>query len=548
MRRRRAGVLLQVAALAGALSAGTTTRVSVGPSGEDANRNCREPALSPDGRWVAFSSEATNWLPSLPATTEQVYLRDRRNRTTIFVSADDLGRPGNGRSQVADVSANGRFVAFHSEASNLVPGDGNQTWDVFVRDVLARTTERISVNGAGQEGNSGSTDVTLSPDGRFVLFRSEASNLVAGDTNADSDQFLRDRLLGTIERVSLGNGGVQGNGGSYFSRMSADGRFIAFSSGASNLVAGDTNGWTDVFVRDRATGTTTRVSVSSAGVQGNGNSNLPVISADGRFVAFGSGATNLAPFAYTSFQVFRHDRTTGETTLVSVSAQGIAARSSCSDVALSADGQRIVFVTTDPELVPAGRSAPWSDEVYLHDAGTSSLARISVNSGGREGNSTDDEPAINADGSVVAWQSDATNLDPEDRGPRDVFVRDEYPTIRPDSASPRPGTDVALDFVAPASPGLVYLAAASAGFWPGLPLGSDRLPLQPDALFFASLLLPAVFEGFQGTLDSGGRASGRLRLPAEPALIGQAFFVAFAVFDGSGPGPASDASELVVAP
>ncbi len=221
--------------------------------------------------------------------------------TTTRVSVDSAGGQANDFSGAApsisvdtSISADGRFVVFQSDATNLVAGDTNGASDVFVHDRQTGTTTRVSVDSAGHEATGlypASGDPAISADGRFVAFDSNATNLVAGDTNSAYDIFVHDRQTGTTTRVSVDSAGNQANG--YDPSLSADGRFVAFTSGASNLVAGDTNGASDVFVHDRQTGTTTRVSVDSAGWQAYSFSHLPSISADGRFVAFASNATNL---------------------------------------------------------------------------------------------------------------------------------------------------------------------------------------------------------------------------------------------------------------
>ena len=210
---------------------------------------------------------------------------------------------GNGASGLPVISADGRFVAFVSEASNLVRGDANHFQDVFVRDRAAGRTERASVSNSGAEVPSPSADQAMSGDGRFVAFSSASAHLVADDANKKEDAFVRGRAQGTTERVSLTSSGGEANGNSGrrdLIGISSDGRFVAFSSAASNLVAGDSNSRNDVFVRDRVTGTTERVSVSSSGAQGNSHSVSATISADGRFVAFVSDASTLSPTTATT--------------------------------------------------------------------------------------------------------------------------------------------------------------------------------------------------------------------------------------------------------
>jgi Tol biopolymer transport system component len=229
---------------------------------------------------------------------DDAFVRDRRTGRTERVSVGTGGVEGNDRSGTEALSTDGRFVAFGSWADNLVPGDTNEAFDVFIRDRQTGRTERVSVGTGGVEGDDRSGTVALSADGRFVAFGSWADNLVPGDTNGNADVFVRDRRTGVTERASVGPNGVQGNGdsGSYATVvLSADGRFVAFQSSASNLVPGDTNGLDDIFVRDRLKGVTERVSLGPNGVQGNDGSSSPALSADGRFVAFGSWADNLVP-------------------------------------------------------------------------------------------------------------------------------------------------------------------------------------------------------------------------------------------------------------
>src|SRR5207249_2543647 len=231
------------------------------------------------------------------------------------VSVASDGTQGNAASAGAALSADGRFVAFHSTATNLVAGDTNGKTDVFVHDRQTGITERVSVASDGTQGNNASSYPALSADGRLVAFQSDATNLVAGDTNGATDVFVHDRQTGTTERVSVSSGGTEGNGFSAAPALSADGRFVAFHNTATNLVAGDTNGKTDVFVHDRQTGTTERVSVASDGTQGNGPSSGAALSADGGLVAFHGTATNLvAGDTSGTYDVFVHDRPVSTTT------------------------------------------------------------------------------------------------------------------------------------------------------------------------------------------------------------------------------------------
>ena len=275
---------------------GTTERVNVSTGGGQSNDQSLNPSISADGRYVAFDSTATNLVPGDTNTWRDVFVHDRESGTTERVSVSSGGGQGNSDSYDPSISADGRYVSFQSWASDLVPGDTNGRFDVFVRDRQTATTERVSVGSWGEQGNDHSDGWSISADGRYVAFSSFATNLVAGDTNNCSDGFIHDRQAGTTERVSVSTDGGEGNDNSWFTSISADGRYVAFESYATNLVPGDTNGSRDNFVHDRQAGTTERVSVSTGGSQGNSNSWLPpCISADGRYVAFGSWASNLVP-------------------------------------------------------------------------------------------------------------------------------------------------------------------------------------------------------------------------------------------------------------
>lgn len=319
-------------------------------------------SISADGHFVAFQSHAWNLVPGCPG----VYVHDRQTRETRCVAIASDGTMGNGASSWPVISANGRFVVFVSEADNLVPGDTNGFNDYFVHDLQTGQTERVSVASDGTEANNLNSELmgiaSLSADGRFVAFSSYASNLVANDTNdgehfgapfTTPDIFVHDRQTGITERVSVASDGTEANGGSFAPSISADGRFVAFTSQASNLVANDTNRRQDVFVHDRQTGQTTRVSISTEGNQTvHGDSGNPTLSADGRWVAFASNAANLVPQdSNRVYDIFLHDRQTGQTVRISLTKDGQEANGTSFQPLLSADGCTIAFVSQASNLV-----------------------------------------------------------------------------------------------------------------------------------------------------------------------------------------------------
>jgi Tol biopolymer transport system component len=413
------------AALATVAEATQLERLSVSSAGIQANRYSFETSVSSDGRFVAFASTGSNLVPNDVNGVADVFLRDRSARTTERVSVTGTGDEPNGASFESSVSADGRFVAFASDASNLVTRDGDNATDVFVRDRALSRTERVSVGAGGVEGNGSSSLCSLSANGRFVAFASTASNLVAGDSNGVRDIFVRDRALGTTERVSASATGRAANGASGQPFVSADGRFVSFTSKASNLVPVDTNGVADVFLRDRTARTTRRVSVRSDGGQPDGPSSESSLSRDGRIVVFQSLASGLvAGDTNAGSDVFVHDRVSRATTRVSVTSGGTEAHGNSSlgeQLAISSDGRLVAFASGAGNLVPDDGNG--ISDVFVRDRALGSTTRLSLSEAGRAGNGTSWRPAIAPTGSHVAFLSAASNLVPFDtNGVQDVFV------------------------------------------------------------------------------------------------------------------------------
>jgi Tol biopolymer transport system component len=388
------------------------------------NDHSSHPSISDDGRYVAFQSDATNLVAGDSNVKSDVFVRDRQTGTTYLVSRDSAGVKGNGHSYNPSISADGRYVAFESDASNLVAGDTNVKRDIFVRDRNTGTTYRVSRDSAGAEGDGGSSYSSISADGRYVAFNSVAANLVSGDTNGVQDIFVRDRQTGTTSLISRDSAGIEGNGGSLYPKISADGRYVVFMSDATNLVAGDTNVKSDIFVRDRQTGTTTLVSKDSAGVEGNENSNYPSISGNSRYVAFESDATNLVSGdTNVKRDVFVRDRQSGTTTLVSKDSAGVEGNDMSYLPSLSADGRYVGFYSDATNLVSGDTNT--ASDVFVRDRNTGTTTRASKNSAGVEGNDMSSSSPVSADGRYVAFQSLATNLVSGDtNGKTDIFVRD----------------------------------------------------------------------------------------------------------------------------
>jgi Tol biopolymer transport system component len=411
----------------------TITRVSVASSGVQGNNNSYGSAISSNGRYVVFYSYADNLVSEDTNGAPDVFLRDTMTAITTRLSVDPSGAPGNSWSIDQDspsISSDGRYVVFRSMATNLVSGGTNGTYHIFRRDTILGTTTLISVSSGGEEANGQSYSPSISADGRYVAFSSEASNLVSGDTTGRQDIFLRDTQNNATTRISVATNGTPGNAQSYYPSVSADGHYVAFDSIANNLVSGDTNNHWDVFLHDTLSGTTTLVSVNSSWVQGNFQSGSPSISADGRYVAFDSYASNfVSGDANGMSDVFLRDTQANTTTRISVTSNGVEANESSDAASISADGRYVAFRSRATNLVSGDTNGTM--DVFLRDTQTGTTSRLSVNSSGVEGNigsndpsiSGSTSPSISADGSYVTFYSNAINLVGGDtNGFWDIFV------------------------------------------------------------------------------------------------------------------------------
>jgi hypothetical protein len=407
------------------------TRVNVSTGGRQADGATFGAVLSASSRYVAYASAATTLVRGDRNDASDVFVRDLRTQRTWRASLSSEGIESNGPSLRPSISADGRIVAFPSAASNLVPGDRNGVQDIFVWDRAAGSTDRVSVGPAG-EANAASLASLLSADGRVVVYSSDASNLVPEDRNGALDVFVADRATGVTSRVSVGLFD-ESSDRSEASSVDAQGVVVGFRSYASNLVYGDWNEKADVFVYDGRTGTTERVNVSSTGVEATAATFRGTVSGNGRFVGFRSRARNLVPEdTNRALDVFVHDRWTGETRRVSVASDGSQAdaagferesrrNSFMSRPYLSADGRWVAYTSRASNLVAGDRNAV--TDVFVHDLIAGTTRRVSVSTDGEEANGASVVSGISADGRVVVFTSLADNLVPGDtNGRRDVFL------------------------------------------------------------------------------------------------------------------------------
>lgn len=400
------------------------TRVSVSSSGVQGNSLSEWPAFSADGRYVAFSSAATNLVPNDTNGKWDVFVHDRQTGQTTRVSRSSSGIQGDDDSRDGvSLSADGRYVAFASKSTNLAvsnPQDIFHNYDVFVHDRLAGQTTQASLTSSGDFGNGASGNPKISDDGQVVAFRSLSTNFDSNGGQLLWHIFVHNRTTGQTIRASRRTEGEIANGHSLELDLSGNGQVVAFSSESTNLVSGDTNGAKDIFVRDLLTNQTTRVNVSSSGQQGNAvgsnSSDFPTLSADGEIVGFSSYATNLVSGDTNSNQdVFIHDRNTGQTVRVSVPDSGGEANGGSSNPDISANGRYVAFdshATNLGNVIPSGFS-----NVFAHNRNSHRTTPLTTTGPGNG------HPVISANGKDIAFQSVATNLVSGDTNEvQDIFV------------------------------------------------------------------------------------------------------------------------------
>ena len=397
--------------------------VAVNPS-HQANGHSSSPAISADGRTIAFSSSADNLVPGDTQMHADIFVYDREAHTTELVSLGRDSTSANGSSGEPSISADGRWVVFGSIASNLASGDTNDLPDVFLHDRQTGRTSLVSMAVSGRSGNGISTEPSISADGRWIAFESSADDLVPeidehtgrniADTNETNDIFVYDRLGRSIHRVNLSTDGEQSNRASSSSDISDDGRWVVFWSLADNLVPGAERG---IYLHDRSTGATQWIADGHA----------PSISPDGRWIGFllSSGSHVAVPDDGT--YVALYEREMREITVIGgYSKEGIEGKPSKA-VHFSANGQWLALrsVFSPPDSPLTGDGDGWGQQVFLRDQRTETFTLLSATPNGLPGNSISASPSLSADGRYIAFQSLADNLDPGDtNGYMDVFVYD----------------------------------------------------------------------------------------------------------------------------
>jgi len=409
-----------------------TVRVSVDSDGLEAAGASGRGAISADGRYVAFDSEAPDLVPGDSNGTSDVFVHDRSTGQTTRVSVDSAGNQATGISRGPAISADGRWVTFASDAPDLIPVDGNVVRDVFLHDMTTGATTRVSVdsNGIGADDFSGGP--AISADGRFIAFATAATNLdlILADSNGVTDVYVHDRQSGDTRRVSFKLNGTQLNLDCFAVEINADmtggvdGRFVVYSIGGAG-----------VFLYDRQAAATEKISVKNDGNDGNGDSEYAGISGDGRYVAFRSSSSDfdlLQPDTNGANDIFLRDRQAGTTQRVSLNTSGVEANAYCGEPAISADGRFVGFQSDADNLDPTDTNA--ARDFFLRDLTDGTTERISLDEFGNEGQG-DLGPvtlAINEDGRFVVFTSEANDLvDGDANGAADIFVRARCETPAP---------------------------------------------------------------------------------------------------------------------
>ena len=398
-------------------------RASIDSNGSQADGNSHSPSINENGRFVAFISAATDLVLDDTNEVEDVFVHDRNNGLTQRVSIASDGSEADDESVTASLSANGSFVAFGSSATNLVIDDTNDAIDIFVHDLDTGNTERVSVTSNGTEADGDSFYVDISSEGRFVAFMSDATNLVPTDTNQKSDIFVHDRQNGITERVSISSNGSQSNGDSMFCAISSDGRYVAFSSEASNLVSSDNNGAADIFVYDRETAVI-KLIVGPATFDSEGGivKVAPELSPDGSFVGIRSPDADLvAGDTNNSVDTFLIKRETKNISRISLSSSGVQGNSNSGNPSIDTDNRFVVFSSIATNLVSNDTNGV--EDVFVRDRTVGNTRRVSLSFECEEGNLGSYSAVISSDGKFVVFTSLAENLVENDtNGYSDIYV------------------------------------------------------------------------------------------------------------------------------
>lgn len=398
--------------------------VSKNSSGTIGDSQSYQPDVSNDGRYVVFASDATNLVADDDNGAADIFVYDRQENTFEIVSLQSDGDQSNNNSYEPAISGDGRWVVFCSFASNLVGSDDNNRPDTFLYDRQQNSIRRISDASNGDDGNGDSCGLsTISDNGQYVAFNSDANNLVSGDTNGVRDVFLYNRGDDSLRRITAENG-TQGNGTSSTPSISGDGRYLAFQSDSNNLISGDDNNRSDIFVYDRDDNGIERVSERQDGTDNTAGSFFPAISGDGRFVVFEAGDGNLVGSDTNGrSDIFLHVRDSNAIERISLQTDGGQANDDNVQASISNDGRYVTFTSAATNLDDRFGNVT---NIFVRDRQNSTTISVSYTEDDEPGNQNSDTPRISGNGRYIVFASGATNLLPEDTNSRaDVYLWDK---------------------------------------------------------------------------------------------------------------------------
>lgn len=394
-------------------------RVSLDAGGAEANNASQNASFSPDGTTILFESLASNLVPGDSNGQWDIFTRNLGTGVTQRVSTDATGGQINGASNDAHFDGTGTRIVFDSTAADLVAGaNPNGQREIVVKDLGNGAVTLVSASSSGVAGNGASLNAAFSPDGHSVAFESFATNLIGTDSNSARDIFVKNLDTGQIVRASVDAAGDEPNGQSADVAWSPDGTKLVFESNASNLIPGDTNAAYDVFVKDLVSGAITRVSTAADGTQANGYSFHAHFTADGHGVIFESLATNLLPGTPAGVrEVYLKNLDTGAVSLLSADSSGTAGTNQS-----YAPTQAGALTAFESNADLSGGGTPGRRDVYVRDAYGADV-RVSLGQGGAVANADVFHPQIAPDGSAVLYQSAANNLITGDANSKtDIFL------------------------------------------------------------------------------------------------------------------------------
>lgn len=389
-------------------SMSVTERISSSTNGEPANNKAECVSFSADGRYAVFYSDASNLVEGDRNGHTDVFLRDRLLDTTSLVSISSTGLQGNGDSQCASISLDGRYIIYHSKANNLVEGDTNGVQDIFLRNRLTGETTRVSYRANGSQLDQDAFYAYISNDGSYISFVTADRHVIGNDPTDQLDTFVVNTTNGAIVRATVPYTGIEPNSSSW-GALSGDGNSVVILSYATNMVANDTNNYADIFVYDLKQHTMNRASVASNGTQGNNESLSPSISGNGRYVVWQSKATNFVPNDNNNYEdVFIRDMVNNTTSLVSISSSNQQGKDDSYEPSISDNGQYIAFMSTATNFDSHDTNI-WPD-VYVRDRIKQKTYLGAVLGDGTVSDSGSALPFISSDGRVIGFRSNSTNF------------------------------------------------------------------------------------------------------------------------------------------